>query len=154
VPARPGGWAPVISVRGLTRRYGDVVAVADLSFDVEPGKVTGKQGWFALYNLAAGCLGIAGAVVGVVLAANRGRERVQRWLLLAAAVASVLLLLRGALGVTLLGAGLLSGSHDEQTPWLLLAIEPWFVLGGLAFGGLALSQRRQAGAHRLARAAS
>jgi ABC-2 type transport system ATP-binding protein len=34
----------VIAVRGLTRRYGDVLAVDDLSFDVEPGKVTGFLG--------------------------------------------------------------------------------------------------------------
>ena len=40
-------WAwglPVIQVRGLTKRYGDVLAVDDLSFDVEPGKVTGFLG--------------------------------------------------------------------------------------------------------------
>jgi ABC-2 type transport system ATP-binding protein len=34
----------VIEVRGLTKRYGDVVAVDDLTFDVEPGKVTGFLG--------------------------------------------------------------------------------------------------------------
>jgi ABC-2 type transport system ATP-binding protein len=34
----------MIEVRGLTKRYGDVVAVDDLSFDVEPGKVTGFLG--------------------------------------------------------------------------------------------------------------
>ncbi|GAA1346403.1 ABC transporter ATP-binding protein [Saccharothrix algeriensis] len=34
----------MIAVRGLTRRYGDVLAVDDLSFDVEPGKVTGFLG--------------------------------------------------------------------------------------------------------------
>jgi ABC-2 type transport system ATP-binding protein len=34
----------VIQVRGLTKRYGDVLAVDDLSFDVEPGKVTGFLG--------------------------------------------------------------------------------------------------------------
>ena len=34
----------MIEVRGLTRRYGDVVAVDDLSFTVEPGKVTGFLG--------------------------------------------------------------------------------------------------------------
>jgi ABC-2 type transport system ATP-binding protein len=34
----------VIEVRGLTKRYGDVLAVDDLSFDVEPGKVTGFLG--------------------------------------------------------------------------------------------------------------
>jgi ABC-2 type transport system ATP-binding protein len=34
----------VIEVRGLTRRYGDVLAVDELSFDVHPGKVTGFLG--------------------------------------------------------------------------------------------------------------
>ena len=34
----------MIEVRGLTRRYGDVLAVDDLSFTVEPGKVTGFLG--------------------------------------------------------------------------------------------------------------
>lgn len=35
---------PAISVRGLTRRFGDVLAVDDLSFDVRPGRVTGFLG--------------------------------------------------------------------------------------------------------------
>ena len=34
----------MIEVRGLTRRYGDVLAVDDLDFTVEPGKVTGFLG--------------------------------------------------------------------------------------------------------------
>ncbi|WP_112240573.1 ABC transporter ATP-binding protein [Kribbella monticola] len=34
----------MIRIRGLTKRYGDVLAVDDLSFDVEPGKVTGFLG--------------------------------------------------------------------------------------------------------------
>jgi ABC-2 type transport system ATP-binding protein len=34
----------VIEVRGLTKRYGAVLAVDDLSFDVEPGRVTGFLG--------------------------------------------------------------------------------------------------------------
>src|ERR1700740_2134423 len=34
----------MIEVRGLTKRYGDKVAVDDLSFVVEPGKVTGFLG--------------------------------------------------------------------------------------------------------------
>jgi ABC-2 type transport system ATP-binding protein len=31
----------LIEVRGLTKRYGDTVAVDDLTFDVRPGVVTG-----------------------------------------------------------------------------------------------------------------
>ncbi|SRR5579875_34365 len=34
----------MIEARGLTKRYGDVVAVDDLSFDVQPGVVTGFLG--------------------------------------------------------------------------------------------------------------
>ena len=34
----------VISVSHLTKRYGPVLAVDDLSFDVHPGKVTGFLG--------------------------------------------------------------------------------------------------------------
>jgi ABC-2 type transport system ATP-binding protein len=34
----------MIEVRGLTKRYGDVLAVDDLSFDVQPGSVTGFLG--------------------------------------------------------------------------------------------------------------
>src|SRR5271157_761234 len=35
---------PMIEVRGLTKRYGEVTAVSDLSFDVMPGEVTGFLG--------------------------------------------------------------------------------------------------------------
>ena len=35
---------PMIEVRGLTKRYGEVTAVRDLSFDVMPGRVTGFLG--------------------------------------------------------------------------------------------------------------
>ncbi|HEX5300760.1 MAG TPA: ATP-binding cassette domain-containing protein [Streptosporangiaceae bacterium] len=34
----------MIEVRGLTKRYGDKVAVDDLTFGIEPGKVTGFLG--------------------------------------------------------------------------------------------------------------
>ena len=34
----------MIEVRGLTKRYGPVVAVDGLTFDVAPGKVTGFLG--------------------------------------------------------------------------------------------------------------
>ncbi len=36
------GW--VIEARGLSKRFGNVVAVDDLSFDVRPGSVTGFLG--------------------------------------------------------------------------------------------------------------
>ena len=34
----------MIEARGLTKRYGDTLAVDDLSFRVEPGKITGFLG--------------------------------------------------------------------------------------------------------------
>lgn len=84
-----------------------------------------------------------GAVLGVVIATTLAGRRVHRWLLAAATVACIVLLLRGALGLTLLGGSVLSGTFDEQVPLVLLAIEPWFVLGGLAFGGMVISQRKK-----------
>jgi ABC-2 type transport system ATP-binding protein len=39
-----GGDRPVISVRELTKRYGDVVAVKEVSFALEPGTITGFLG--------------------------------------------------------------------------------------------------------------
>ena len=35
---------PVVSVQNLTKRYGDVVAVEDLTFALEPGTITGFLG--------------------------------------------------------------------------------------------------------------
>ena len=35
---------PVVSARSLTKRFGGLVAVEDLSFDLEPGTVTGFLG--------------------------------------------------------------------------------------------------------------
>ena len=34
----------MIEVTGITKRYGDTVAVDDLSFDVKPGQITGFLG--------------------------------------------------------------------------------------------------------------
>ena len=36
--------SPAVSVRGLTKRFGDVIAVEDLTFEVQPGRVTGFLG--------------------------------------------------------------------------------------------------------------
>ncbi|MDP9119377.1 MAG: ABC transporter ATP-binding protein [Actinomycetota bacterium] len=41
---RPATGSPSIVARGLTKRFGDVTAVQDLSFEVRPGKVTGFLG--------------------------------------------------------------------------------------------------------------
>jgi ABC-2 type transport system ATP-binding protein len=39
-----GGGEPVLSVRDLTKRYGDVLGVDDVSFALEPGTITGFLG--------------------------------------------------------------------------------------------------------------
>jgi ABC-2 type transport system ATP-binding protein len=43
-PAPPDGAEPVVSVRGLAKRYGDVEAVAGIDFDVMPGETFGFLG--------------------------------------------------------------------------------------------------------------
>jgi ABC-2 type transport system ATP-binding protein len=43
-PAPPEGAEPVVSVRGLAKRYGDVEAVAGIDFDVMPGETFGFLG--------------------------------------------------------------------------------------------------------------
>lgn len=42
----------------------------------------------------------------------------------------------------MLGLGLLRGTADPTTPVVLLVMEPWFVVGGLAYVGMAWSLRR------------
>jgi uncharacterized membrane protein YeaQ/YmgE (transglycosylase-associated protein family) len=135
-----GGWSLVFAAPHF---YWALGGRAGLGAQAAAADAALQQGWFATYNLAAGCLGILGAVVAAVLAMTWGGRRVHRWLLVAATVACVVLLLRGALGLTLLGASVLAGTFDEQAPVVLLVIEPWFVLGGLAFGGMALSRREK-----------
>jgi ABC-2 type transport system ATP-binding protein len=41
---RPEGKREMIEARGLTKRYGDTLAVDSLSFSIEPGKITGFLG--------------------------------------------------------------------------------------------------------------
>src|ERR1700677_2798549 len=44
LPRDPGRCRAMIEARGLTKRYGDKVAVDDLSFSIKPGQVTGFLG--------------------------------------------------------------------------------------------------------------
>lgn len=106
-----------------------------------------QEGWFVTYNLVAGGLGVLGAVVALVLAMGWGSQRVRRWLLVAALAGCIVLLVRGAVGLTLLVVSQLDSAPDEETPAILIAIEPWFVLGGLAFLGMVLAQRRRRAAN-------
>lgn len=95
------------------------------------------QPWFATYNVVAGVLGVGGVLLALVLSSRRGSRPVRRWLLVAAVLAGLALLLRGVLGLTLLALDVLGGGLDRQVPALLLAIEPWFVIGGVAYLGMA-----------------
>src|SRR5262249_61063160 len=42
--AKPSEAATVVSCRGLTKRYGELVAVDEVTFSLEPGTVTGFLG--------------------------------------------------------------------------------------------------------------
>ncbi len=44
VPSKDGARDPVVTVRSLTKRFGEVVAVDDLTFSLRPGTVTGFLG--------------------------------------------------------------------------------------------------------------
>ncbi len=44
VPPEDGARNPVVTVRSLTKRFGELVAVADLTFSLHPGTVTGFLG--------------------------------------------------------------------------------------------------------------
>jgi hypothetical protein len=133
------GWSLVFAVphfywaSGGRAGLGAAAAAADAAL---------AQTWFAAYNGVAGCLGLGGAVLALVLGSGRGGLRMRRWLICAAGAAAVVLLLRGFLGLTLLAVSVLRGTFDAQTPMILVAIEPWFVLGGLAYGAMAFVQRR------------
>jgi len=104
---------------------------------------TEATGSFAVYNLAAGCLAILGVAVAMTLAMGWGGRRLRCWLLIAATVAAVALLLRGVLGVALLAVSVLRGTFDDEIPVILLAIEPWFLFGGFAYGGMVVHQRNR-----------
>lgn len=106
------------------------------------------QSWFASYNVLAAVLAIAGAILAAALAIRRGTDAVSgRWarrLSILVGLGGVVLLLRGVVGVTLLAVDALTGSRNEPSPPLLLAIEPWFVLGGIAYLGMAIAIRGDA----------
>lgn len=100
-----------------------------------------RETWFAAYNLAAVGLAGFGALAAGVVALGRVRARSRRWLRAAAGTAGVVLLVRGALGLVLLGAGMVRGTDASATPTVLLAIEYWFVAGGVVHVGMARSLR-------------
>lgn len=141
-----GLWSVVFAVPHF---YWALGGRAGLGGQATAADVALQESWFAAYNLLAGFLGILGAVVALLLALDWASQGLRRWLLIAAVTGCVLLLVRGALGLTLLALSRLDGSADEETPAVLIAIEPWFLLGGLAFGGMVLSQRRRSAGRRI-----
>lgn len=115
---------------------------AGMGAEAAVADVAHRRDWFAAYDLVAGCLAVMGAVVTLALARSRGGPQVRRWLLVATITASVVLLLRGTLGSALLAVDALQGRFDTRSPAILLAIEPWFLLGGCAYGAVTLTQRK------------
>jgi hypothetical protein len=99
------------------------------------------QPWFAAYNLTAGVLGILGAALALALARAWGTRRLRGWMLTVAVLASSVLVIRGLVGMALLATDVGRGAFDTQIPPVLLAIEPWFLLGGVAFA-LMVRERR------------
>lgn len=95
--------------------------------------------WFAAYNVVATVLALVGAWLAPALAQGWPGP-LRRWWHPVVTAAAVLLLVRGAIG--LVGLALAAAGEGIDSPVVLLAVEPWFVLGGLLFGALALASRR------------
>ncbi len=135
-----GVWSLVFAVphgywaAGGRAWLGTRTTAADAAFD---------QLWFFVYNLVLIVLAVCGVVVALVLAGGRGGFLLRRWLVFAATLAGIALLLRGGLGVIMLVADLASAALDNRTPPVLLIIEPYFVLGGLLSLGMATHYRRR-----------
>ncbi|MBA8823609.1 heme/copper-type cytochrome/quinol oxidase subunit 2 [Saccharopolyspora lacisalsi] len=135
-----GAWSLVFAVphiywaAGGRTGLGTRTTAADAAFD---------QLWFFVYNLVIVVLAVCGVVVALVLAGDWGGFLLRRWLVFAATLAGVALLLRGGLGMIVIVADLASAALDNRTPLILLVIEPYFVLGALLFLGMAAHYRRR-----------
>lgn len=57
----------------------------------------------------------------------------RRWGLAAAALAAAVLVARGVIGLTLLAMDLNAAVLNGHVPPILLAVEPWFLVGGATF---------------------
>lgn len=97
--------------------------------------------WWLVYDLVVGLLCLVGAGLALALVQPWGRVFPARLLRAAVWSGSVLLLLRGALGVAPMVWSLLREASDESHPWSYV-IEPWFLVGGILFGLVAWSTRR------------
>lgn len=100
--------------------------------------------WFLVYDLVAGFACVAATLVALALGRSWGRRIPYRILLAAAWGTCALLVLRGGLGVLLLGWNLLGTATGdaEQVHPMSLVIEPWFLIGGVLFGVAARGYRR------------
>ncbi len=99
--------------------------------------------WWLVYDLAVALLCLVGAGLALALVQPCGHVFPRRLLRGAVWSGSVLLLLRGALGVVPMVWSLLGGAFDDVHPWSYV-IEPWFLLGGILFGLAAWFSRRGA----------
>lgn len=134
-----GGWSLVFSAPHF---YWAVGGRGGLGVQGAAADAALEQPWFATYNLVAGGLGLLGAVLAFTLWRGWGGSFVRRWGRTAATVAAAVLALRGVVGLTLLTMEFEATVLDGQMPPVLLAIEPWFLVGGVSFGLMARSSRQ------------
>ena len=123
-----GAWALAFAVPHFYWAAGGCVGV--------PGDVceAGLPTWFLVYDLVAGVLCVAGALVALALVRSWGRIVVRRRL---AWIGGAVLVLRGGVGIVqdgLVLAGVV-GSERGWEPTMLY--DPWFLLGGVLFGAAA-----------------
>jgi hypothetical protein len=91
--------------------------------------------WFWTYNAVIAVLSFGGAILAAATAMDtylRGREFAQT----VSRVAAGVLVLRGGLGTLLLLVDVVTEGLDTAPPLALLAVEPAFVVGGLAFAAV------------------
>lgn len=86
--------------------------------------------WFAIYNATIVVLSLGAAVIAFLSARAGASPKVKSWLRPLALITGAVLVARGSLGVVLL---LIDRGGSDDMPLLLLLIEPWFIVGGLAF---------------------
>ncbi|WP_176946321.1 DUF3995 domain-containing protein [Blastococcus aurantiacus] len=95
--------------------------------------------WFAAYNLVVAVLAVVAGVLALALFRRGVGLRARPWVRRTALAAATVLLVRGALGVVLLLVDAVTGTDGQAPPLVLLAVEPWFVVGGCLHLGAALS---------------
>jgi hypothetical protein len=127
--AAVGLWAAVFAALHWYWALGGRAGLGDAAVEADRALATS---WFAGYNVVVAtastllCALVIPAVQGHVVACHtRGLARL-------ALFGAVVLLGRGAVGLVALIPALLDGTAWQQ-PWLLLVVEPYFVVGGIVF---------------------